>query len=89
MQYVTLTTRRLSQWAFLSTLLWLTSIADHHLFFCVFRGHKRKLDETRDEDNLGADNDEDGGSSKDSNEGSSSEADEMAAALDLELNDFM
>ncbi|XP_057210634.1 RNA polymerase II subunit A C-terminal domain phosphatase isoform X1 [Triplophysa rosa] len=55
----------------------------------VPRGHKRKLDETRDEENLGADNDEDGGSSKDSNEGSSSEADEMAAALDAELNDFM
>lgn len=49
------------------------------------RGHKRKLE-------AGEDNDEDGESSKDSNEdeeGSSSEADEMAAALEAELNDFM
>uniref|UniRef100_A0A673H0V4 RNA polymerase II subunit A C-terminal domain phosphatase n=1 Tax=Sinocyclocheilus rhinocerous TaxID=307959 RepID=A0A673H0V4_9TELE len=56
----------------------------------VPRGHKRKLEEAR-EDN--ADNDDDdGSSSKDSNEdeeGSSSEADEMAAALEAELNDFM
>uniref|UniRef100_A0A671SR41 RNA polymerase II subunit A C-terminal domain phosphatase n=2 Tax=Sinocyclocheilus anshuiensis TaxID=1608454 RepID=A0A671SR41_9TELE len=56
----------------------------------VPRGHKRKLEEAR-EDN--ADNDDDDGcSSKDSNEdeeGSSSEADEMAAALEAELNDFM
>ncbi|KAF4100151.1 RNA polymerase II subunit A C-terminal domain phosphatase isoform X2 [Onychostoma macrolepis] len=54
----------------------------------VPRGHKRKLEEAR-EDN---DDDDDGGSSKDSNEdeeGSSSEADEMAAALEAELNDFM
>uniref|UniRef100_A0A9J7YSQ0 RNA polymerase II subunit A C-terminal domain phosphatase n=1 Tax=Cyprinus carpio carpio TaxID=630221 RepID=A0A9J7YSQ0_CYPCA len=36
------------------------------------------------------DDDDDGGSSKDSNEeGSNSEADEMAAALEAELNDFM
>uniref|UniRef100_A0A8C1SWX9 RNA polymerase II subunit A C-terminal domain phosphatase n=1 Tax=Cyprinus carpio TaxID=7962 RepID=A0A8C1SWX9_CYPCA len=50
------------------------------------RGHKRKLEEAR-EDN---DDDDDGGSSKDSNEeGSNSEADEMAAALEAELNDFM
>uniref|UniRef100_A0A9J8AY06 RNA polymerase II subunit A C-terminal domain phosphatase n=1 Tax=Cyprinus carpio carpio TaxID=630221 RepID=A0A9J8AY06_CYPCA len=49
-------------------------------------GHKRKLEEAR-EDN---DDDDDGGSSKDSNEeGSNSEADEMAAALEAELNDFM
>ncbi|XP_064204282.1 RNA polymerase II subunit A C-terminal domain phosphatase isoform X1 [Anguilla rostrata] len=48
------------------------------------RGHKRKLEETREEE--GSD------SSKESNEdeeGSSSEADEMAAALEAELNDFM
>ncbi|KAG1947436.1 RNA polymerase II subunit A C-terminal domain phosphatase [Pimephales promelas] len=53
----------------------------------MFRGCKRKLEEARDDN----DDDEDcGGSSKDSNEeGSSSEADEMAAALDAELNDFM
>lgn len=53
--------------------------------FSIFRGHKRKLE-------AGEDNDEDGESSKDSNEdeeGSSSEADEMAAALEAELNDFM
>ncbi|XP_051948436.1 RNA polymerase II subunit A C-terminal domain phosphatase-like isoform X1 [Xyrauchen texanus] len=51
----------------------------------VLRGHKRKLEEARD-------NEEDEGSSKDSNEdeeGSSSEADEMVAALEAELNDFM
>ncbi|KAG1947434.1 RNA polymerase II subunit A C-terminal domain phosphatase [Pimephales promelas] len=53
----------------------------------MFRGCKRKLEEARDDN----DDDEDcGGSSKDSNEeGSSSEADEMAAALDAELNDFI
>ncbi|XP_026144260.1 RNA polymerase II subunit A C-terminal domain phosphatase isoform X1 [Carassius auratus] len=50
------------------------------------RGHKRKLEEAREDNN----DDDDGGSSKDSNEeGSSSEADEMAAALEAELNDFM
>lgn len=76
----------LNQWAFLSKLLWLTSITDRHLCVSIFRGHKRKLEEAR-EDN---DDDDDGGSSKDSNEeGSNSEADEMAAALEAELNDFM
>uniref|UniRef100_A0A3P9J5Z3 RNA polymerase II subunit A C-terminal domain phosphatase n=1 Tax=Oryzias latipes TaxID=8090 RepID=A0A3P9J5Z3_ORYLA len=57
----------------------------------VSRGHKRKLEEeeakTRQKD--GSSSDE---SSKDSNEeeeGSSSEADEMAAALEAELHDFM
>ncbi|XP_052388950.1 RNA polymerase II subunit A C-terminal domain phosphatase isoform X1 [Carassius gibelio] len=55
----------------------------------VPRAHKRKLEEAR-EDDAEDDDDDDGGSSKDSNEeGSSSEADEMAAALDAELNDFM
>ncbi|XP_050992248.1 RNA polymerase II subunit A C-terminal domain phosphatase [Labeo rohita] len=55
------------------------------------RGHKRKLEEAReDNDDDDNDKDDDGGSSKDSNEeGSSSEADEMAAALEAELNDFM
>ncbi|MCI4395600.1 hypothetical protein PGIGA_G00182420 [Pangasianodon gigas] len=53
------------------------------------RGHKRKLQDTREDDD-----DKDGDlasqSSKESNEdGSSSEADEMAAALEAELNDFM
>ncbi|TDH04344.1 hypothetical protein EPR50_G00151860 [Perca flavescens] len=53
----------------------------------VPRGHKRKHDEGKEEAEESADE-----SSKDSNEeegGSSSEADEMAAALELELNDFM
>ncbi|XP_012731230.2 RNA polymerase II subunit A C-terminal domain phosphatase isoform X1 [Fundulus heteroclitus] len=65
------------------------------------RGHKRKHDETGEEEE---DGDKEGteskpdrpdsadDSSKDSNEeeeGSSSEADEMAAALEAELNDFM
>ncbi|KAM4539566.1 RNA polymerase II subunit A C-terminal domain phosphatase isoform 2-T2 [Odontesthes bonariensis] len=66
----------------------------------IGRGHKRKHDEAREEGEVEADDlkkkregedfaDE---SSKDSNEeeeGSNSEADEMAAALDAELNDFM
>ncbi|XP_053494276.1 RNA polymerase II subunit A C-terminal domain phosphatase isoform X2 [Ictalurus furcatus] len=55
----------------------------------VPRGHKRKLQDAREDDD-----DKDGDfasqSSKESNEdGSSSEADEMAAALEAELNDFM
>ncbi|XP_049891379.1 RNA polymerase II subunit A C-terminal domain phosphatase isoform X1 [Epinephelus moara] len=53
----------------------------------VPRGHKRKHDEAKEEAEESADE-----SSKDSNEeegGSSSEADEMAAALEAELNDFM
>ncbi|KAM3858621.1 RNA polymerase II subunit A C-terminal domain phosphatase [Diretmus argenteus] len=68
----------------------------------VPRGHKRKLDEAKEEEeeeheedgeeNKEADDSADE-SSKDSNgeeeEGSSSEADEMAAALEAELNDFM
>ncbi len=65
--------------------LWLTSITDRRLCVSIFRSHKRKLEEAREDD-------DDGGSSKDSNEdeeGSSSEADEMAAALEAELNDFM
>ncbi|XP_041759188.2 RNA polymerase II subunit A C-terminal domain phosphatase isoform X2 [Coregonus clupeaformis] len=54
----------------------------------VQRGQKRKLAEANEEEE-GQSADE---STKDSNEeeeGSSSEADEMAAALDAELNDFM
>ncbi|XP_018582684.2 RNA polymerase II subunit A C-terminal domain phosphatase [Scleropages formosus] len=60
------------------------------------RGHKRKLEDIKDDDNEDGSND--GGadtiseSSRESNEdeeGSSSEADEMAAALEAELNDFM
>lgn len=63
--------------------------------FCVSRGHKRKLDEAKEEDtDVRKEEAEESAdeSSKDSNEeegGSSSEADEMAAALEAELNDFM
>lgn len=59
------------------------------------RGHKRKHDEAKakaEDEEAKADVDSDEESSKDSNEeeeGSSSEADEMAAALEAELNDFM
>ncbi|KAJ8334244.1 hypothetical protein SKAU_G00398830 [Synaphobranchus kaupii] len=52
------------------------------------RGHKRKLEEARADEQGDSASD----SSKESNEdeeGSSSEADEMAAALEAELNDFM
>ncbi|KAM9340124.1 RNA polymerase II subunit A C-terminal domain phosphatase [Symphorus nematophorus] len=62
----------------------------------VQRGHKRKLDEAKEEDDAAERKEEAeesaDESSKDSNEeegGSSSEADEMAAALDAELGDFM
>ncbi|XP_054461911.1 RNA polymerase II subunit A C-terminal domain phosphatase isoform X2 [Anoplopoma fimbria] len=64
----------------------------------VTRGHKRKHDEAKEEEDDRKEEEEEAAeesadeSSKDSNEeegGSSSEADEMAAALDLELNDFM
>ncbi|KAK2830088.1 hypothetical protein Q5P01_018019 [Channa striata] len=60
------------------------------------RGHKRKHDEAKDDENDVDIKEEAEGfadeSSKESNEedeGSSSEADEMAAALEAELNDFM
>ncbi|XP_032378948.1 RNA polymerase II subunit A C-terminal domain phosphatase isoform X2 [Etheostoma spectabile] len=56
----------------------------------VPRGHKRKHDEAKEEAEEAEESADE--SSKDSNEeggGSSSEADEMAAALELELNDFM
>ncbi|XP_039978498.1 RNA polymerase II subunit A C-terminal domain phosphatase isoform X2 [Xiphias gladius] len=60
----------------------------------VLRGHKRKHEEAKeDEDDDEVENKQSADdSSKDSNEeeeGSSSEADEMAAALEAELNDFM
>ncbi|XP_033987015.1 RNA polymerase II subunit A C-terminal domain phosphatase isoform X2 [Trematomus bernacchii] len=62
----------------------------------VLRGHKRKHDEAKEEEEEEKKDDEEEGSadesSKDSNEeggDSSSEADEMAAALEAELNDFM
>ncbi|KAL4629932.1 RNA polymerase II subunit A C-terminal domain phosphatase [Arapaima gigas] len=60
------------------------------------RGHKRKLEDIKDDDNEDSGNDGSrdaaSDSSRESNEdeeGSSSEADEMAAALEAELNDFM
>ncbi|XP_054237999.1 RNA polymerase II subunit A C-terminal domain phosphatase [Indicator indicator] len=53
----------------------------------VLRGHKRKLEEEEEEDEGGSDSSKD--SSNEDEEGSSSEADEMAAALEAELNDFM
>ncbi|XP_028317090.1 LOW QUALITY PROTEIN: RNA polymerase II subunit A C-terminal domain phosphatase [Gouania willdenowi] len=58
----------------------------------ILRGHKRKHDNVKDDDEEKDQREEDEESSKDSNEdeeGSSSEADEMAAALEAELNDFM
>ncbi|XP_070840946.1 RNA polymerase II subunit A C-terminal domain phosphatase isoform X2 [Chaetodon trifascialis] len=62
----------------------------------VQRGHKRKHDEAKEEEDDDEKKEEAeesaDESSKDSNEeegGSSSEADEMAAALEAELNDFM
>lgn len=52
-------------------------------FLCPSRGHKRKLDE----DDAASESSKE--SSNEDEEGSSSEADEMAAALEAELNDFM
>ncbi|XP_069476750.1 RNA polymerase II subunit A C-terminal domain phosphatase [Ambystoma mexicanum] len=60
-----------------------SSSSDRSLTGSVPRGHKRKLDE---EDNVSVSSKE---SSNEDEEGSSSEADEMAAALEAELNDFM
>lgn len=55
------------------------------IIVCVHtcRGHKRKLadDDVASESSKGSSNEDE--------EGSSSEADEMAAALEAELNDFM
>lgn len=53
------------------------------LSLCPARGHKRKLDE----DDAASESSKE--SSNEDEEGSSSEADEMAAALEAELNDFM
>lgn len=62
----------------------------------LFRGHKRKYDDSEEEEEGDGEKKEAEDSSdesfKDSNEeegGSSSEADEMAAALEAELNDFI
>lgn len=57
---------------------------NHNHCLCPYcRGHKRKLadDDVASESSKGSSNEDE--------EGSSSEADEMAAALEAELNDFM
>nr|XP_046273242.1 RNA polymerase II subunit A C-terminal domain phosphatase isoform X3 [Scatophagus argus] len=76
-----------------------TASSEASLLGSVPRGHKRKHDEAKDEEEDDDDEEKEeeaeesaDESSKDSNEeegGSSSEADEMAAALEAELNDFM
>ncbi|XP_061450034.1 RNA polymerase II subunit A C-terminal domain phosphatase [Rhineura floridana] len=60
-----------------------TSSSERSLTGSVPRGHKRKLveDDGASESSKGSSNEDE--------EGSSSEADEMAAALEAELNDFM
>ncbi|XP_043922931.1 RNA polymerase II subunit A C-terminal domain phosphatase isoform X2 [Protopterus annectens] len=60
-----------------------SSSSEGSLTASVPRGHKRKLEE------VDAASQSSKGSSNDDDEGSSSEADEMAAALEAELNDFM
>ncbi|XP_050164519.1 RNA polymerase II subunit A C-terminal domain phosphatase [Myiozetetes cayanensis] len=60
-----------------------SSSSERSLTGSIPRGHKRKLDE----DDAASDSSKE--SSNEDEEGSSSEADEMAAALEAELNDFM
>ncbi|NXU50085.1 CTDP1 phosphatase, partial [Turnix velox] len=60
-----------------------SSSTERSLTGSVLRGHKRKLDE----DDAASESSKE--SSNEDEEGSSSEADEMAAALEAELNDFM
>ncbi|NWR09122.1 CTDP1 phosphatase, partial [Paradoxornis webbianus] len=60
-----------------------SSSSERSLTGGVPRGHKRKLDE----DDAASESSKE--SSNEDEEGSSSEADEMAAALEAELNDFM
>ncbi|KAM6422343.1 RNA polymerase II subunit A C-terminal domain phosphatase [Rhynochetos jubatus] len=60
-----------------------SSSSERSLTSSVPRGHKRKLDE----DDAASETSKE--SSNEDEEGSSSEADEMAAALEAELNDFM
>ncbi|KFO92237.1 RNA polymerase II subunit A C-terminal domain phosphatase, partial [Buceros rhinoceros silvestris] len=60
-----------------------SSSSERSLKGSVPRGHKRKLDE----DDVASESSKE--SSNEDEEGSSSEADEMAAALEAELNDFM
>lgn len=67
-----------------------TPSSEATLSHSVPRGHKRKLDEAKDDED--ADDVEEKQEGKDSNEeeeGSSSEAGEMLAALEAELNDFI
>ncbi|EMP35205.1 RNA polymerase II subunit A C-terminal domain phosphatase, partial [Chelonia mydas] len=60
-----------------------SSSSERSLTGSIPRGHKRKLDE----DDAASESSKE--SSNEDEEGSSSEADEMAAALEAELNDFM
>ncbi|XP_057683896.1 RNA polymerase II subunit A C-terminal domain phosphatase [Corythoichthys intestinalis] len=63
-----------------------------NLLSTVSRGHKRKHEDGKeDDDDVGKDDEssKDDEEEEDEEEGSSSEADEMAAALEAELNDFM
>ncbi|XP_032550833.1 RNA polymerase II subunit A C-terminal domain phosphatase isoform X1 [Chiroxiphia lanceolata] len=60
-----------------------SSSSERSLTGSIPRGHKRKLDD----DDAASDSSKE--SSNEDEEGSSSEADEMAAALEAELNDFM
>ncbi|XP_077362700.1 RNA polymerase II subunit A C-terminal domain phosphatase [Festucalex cinctus] len=68
-----------------------TTSAQAGLLATVSRGHKRKHDKEDDEEESSkeSDNDEEEEEEEEEEEGSSSEADEMAAALEAELNDFM
>ncbi|XP_051925875.1 RNA polymerase II subunit A C-terminal domain phosphatase [Hippocampus zosterae] len=65
----------------------LTTPADASLLATVSRGHKRKHD--KDDESSKESDDDDEEEEEEEEEGSSSEADEMAAALEAELNDFM
>uniref|UniRef100_H3D945 RNA polymerase II subunit A C-terminal domain phosphatase n=1 Tax=Tetraodon nigroviridis TaxID=99883 RepID=H3D945_TETNG len=60
--------------------------SENNILGRVPRGHKRKFDESDEEEEEGRAEKED---SNEEEGGSSSEADEMAAALEAELNDFM
>ncbi|XP_049607596.1 RNA polymerase II subunit A C-terminal domain phosphatase [Syngnathus scovelli] len=62
----------------------LTTCPDASVLATVSRGHKRKHDNDKDDDESSKESNDD-----EEEEGSSSEADEMAAALEAELNDFM
>ncbi|XP_018411820.1 PREDICTED: RNA polymerase II subunit A C-terminal domain phosphatase [Nanorana parkeri] len=64
-----------------------SSSSEQSLTDTTSRGHKRKLDVDEDEED--AEDDRASESSNEEEEGSSSEADEMAAAIEAELNDFI